>query len=321
VLASPPPDNAGALRYAPRRVADIENPREMPYAPYMGANAKYKDSVFSYLFSDPEALRQLYCAIKGVALPDDIPITINTLQGVLFMDRINDISFEIGGRLVVLIEHQSTINPNMALRLLMYIARVYEKIIDDTKIYATREIFVPRPEFIVLYNGTAPYPDEKILKLSDAFESVAELGLHEGRPALELTVRVLNINEGRNENIVKKCSTLAGYSAFIAKVREYEKGGESKKGAIIKAARYCREHDILTNFLKNNASGVINMLMTEWRMEDALAVRFEEGKEEGREIVAENALKQGLPLDVIRAITGLDESVIKDIQAKRADKH
>ncbi|MDR0476154.1 MAG: Rpn family recombination-promoting nuclease/putative transposase, partial [Treponema sp.] len=124
----------------------------------MGANTKYKDSVFSFLFSDPDLLRELYCALEGVTLPSDLPVTINTLRDVLFMDRINDISFEIGGKLVILIEHQSTINPNMALRLLMYIARVYEKIIGNRNVYNSRLISVPRPEFFVLYNGTAPYP-------------------------------------------------------------------------------------------------------------------------------------------------------------------
>ena len=94
----------------------------------MGANIRYKDSLFSFLFSDPNILRELYCALEGVTLPEDVPVTINTLQEALFIERINDISFEIGGKLVILIEHQSTINPNMALRLLMYIARVYEKI-------------------------------------------------------------------------------------------------------------------------------------------------------------------------------------------------
>jgi hypothetical protein len=53
------------------------------------------------------------------------------LEGVLFKARMNDISFEIGDKLVVLIEHQSTINPNMPLRLLLYIGRVYEKILGD----------------------------------------------------------------------------------------------------------------------------------------------------------------------------------------------
>jgi len=32
-------------------------------------------------------------------------------ENVVYMDLYNDISFEIAGKLVVLIEHQSTINP------------------------------------------------------------------------------------------------------------------------------------------------------------------------------------------------------------------
>jgi hypothetical protein len=90
----------------------------------MGVNGKYKDSVFSLLFSDPAILRELWGAIEGIKLPDDIPITINTLEGVLFRAQLNDISFEVGSRLVILIEHQSTINPNLPLRILLYIARI-----------------------------------------------------------------------------------------------------------------------------------------------------------------------------------------------------
>ena len=73
----------------------------------MTVNTKYKDSIFSFLFSDPDLLRELYCALEGVSLPKEVPVTINTLKNVLFMSRINDISFEIGGKLVILIEHQS----------------------------------------------------------------------------------------------------------------------------------------------------------------------------------------------------------------------
>ena len=107
----------------------------------METNTNYKSSVFSLLFSDPDTLRELYCALEGVTLPADVPVTINTLSDVLFMDKVNDISFEIGGKVVVLIEHQSTINPNMCLRLLLYIGRVYEKIIKDKKIYSSKKIF------------------------------------------------------------------------------------------------------------------------------------------------------------------------------------
>ena len=178
----------------------------------MNLNKNYKDSVFSLLFSDPDLLRELYCALESITLPADVPVTINTLQDVLFLDRINDISFEIGGKLVILIEHQSTINPNMALRLLMYIARIYEKIIGEKNIYVSWLVPIPRPEFYVLYNGVSPFPEEKILKLSDSFEKTGSLGLSEKeKAALELEVKVININQGKNERLVQKCKTLAGY--------------------------------------------------------------------------------------------------------------
>ena len=299
----------------------------------MGANIKYKDSVFSLLFSNPDLLRELYCALEDVNLPPDVPVKINTLQDVLFFDRINDISFEIGGKLVILIEHQSTINPNMALRLLMYIARVYEKIIEGRKVYTTKLIPLPRPEFFVLYNGTSPYPAETTLKLSDSFESVETIGLPEkGYPSLELSVKVVNINYGTNEKIVMKSKTLAGYSLFVQKVRENEKEGKDLKEAIKRAVNYCSENDILKEFLEQNATEVINMLITEWNMDDALAVRFEEGleegigkgreegrekgREEGREEIVRNALAKGIPPETIHTVTGLDVETIMKLASR-----
>jgi len=313
----------------------------------MGANTKYKDSVFSLLFSDQDLLRELYCALEGITLPSDTPVTINTLQDVFFMDRINDISFEIGGKLVILIEHQSTINPNMALRLLLYIVRVYDKIIEDNKkIYTTNLIHLPRPEFFVLYNGVSPYPDEEILKLSKAFESAASLGIPDKEnPNLELTARVININEGRNKEIVQRCKALNGYCAFIGKVREYEKEGYSLEEAIRKAVKYCRDHDILKEFLEANAKEVMTMLLEEWNLDDAKQVWYEEGmekglekgreegleegmekgreegleeglekgREEGLEKTARNALAAGLSIDTIQKITGLDMDTIKSL--------
>ena len=65
-------------------------------------------------------------------------------------------------------------------------------------------------------------------------------------------------------------------------MREYEQKTENKEqrkeylaAAIKKAVVYCREHDILKDFLEKNATEVINMLMTEWNWDDALAVRYE----------------------------------------------
>ena len=227
------------------------------------------------------------------------------------MNMKNDISFEIGGKLVVLIEHQSTVNPNMALRLLMYIARVYEKIVGDKNIYASKRIRIPRPEFFVLYNGVSPRLDIEIVKLSDAYEESGLIGIVEKEnPALELTVKIVNINQGKNEGITRKCKTLAEYSAFVGKVREYEKECGNREEAIKKAIIHCQEHDILTMFLEKNATEVVNMLMTEWNMEDALAVRFEEGRVE----VAMNALIKGASVEFVKEITGFDDETIGKLQ-------
>ena len=43
-------------------------------------NKKHKRSVFSTLFSTPEALRELYSAIEGIDIPPNAIININTLE-------------------------------------------------------------------------------------------------------------------------------------------------------------------------------------------------------------------------------------------------
>jgi hypothetical protein len=243
----------------------------------LGANREYKASVFSFFFGEESALRELYGALEGVTLPADLPITINTLEDALFKTRINDISFEAGEKLVVILEHQSTINPNMPLRLLSYIARVYEKITagKKTRLYGKKGFRVPRPEFIVLYNGADPFPEEKTVRLSDSFEDVSALGLPSGAPPdLELVARVYNINEGYNREIIEKNEKLSGYVTFIAKVREFEAAltdgkkpadisrderKETIKTAITQAVRWCIAHNILKLFLETHGSEVINI--------------------------------------------------------------
>jgi hypothetical protein len=293
----------------------------------MNVNARHKDSVFSFLFSDPDVLRELYSAISGVPLPPDAPVEINTLSDILFMDQINDVSFTVCGRQIVLYEHQSSVNRNMPLRLLLYIARVYEKITDRKKLYRTSLEKIPAPEFIVLYNGLAPQKDHETLRLSDAFMGVADLRAASGPPALELVVQVYNINKGHNAALAEKCGTLGGYSAFVDKVREYGRG-MPKEAAMKAAIKHCIDNNILKPFLEKHSSEVFNMLITEWDTEEAKKVWFEEGveigiekgreegREEGRESVARNALAEGIPIELIKRISGLDEEALKHIQAR-----
>jgi predicted transposase YdaD len=274
----------------------------------MGVNREHKDSVFSFLFSDPEILRHLYSALEGISLPPDVSIQVNTLSDVIFLEQLNDLSFVVDNRLVVLIEHQSTINPNMALRLLLYFGRVLEKIVDWKRLYSSRPITIPWPEFIVLYNGTAPYPDQQTLSLSDLFDQVKDLTGTAMPPALELKVKVYNINRGHNRAIVEKCRELEGYSIFIAKVREFKAETGDNEQAMKKAIQYCIENNVLKKFLETNASEVLNMLITEWNTTDYGKVQREEGREEGLQEGQEKGqdrvlelLDQGYTAEQIRA--------------------
>ena len=258
------------------------------------ANREHKDSVFRLLFSKPEILRELYSAIEGVELPPDVPIDINTISGVLVKGIRNDISFIIDKRLVLLTEHQSSINPNMPLRIFKYFEKVLNKIVDYEKIFNKQLIKIPKPKFIVLYNGKAPYPEHGTLKFSDAFMDTEGLTVKEDETSLELTVQVYNINHGQNKEIQQKCDTLNEYSLFIDKIREYEKTGLTIDEAVVYAVKYCLENDILKDFLREHGSEVISMMAEEYTTEDFLEAMMDEAREEGMEQGMQQGMEQGL---------------------------
>jgi len=266
----------------------------------MSANRQHKSSVFSTLFGDPDVFLELYNALTSGAYSPSTKVVPATLTDVLFMDRQNDIAFVIGDVIVVLIEHQASINNNMPLRLLLYIAKVYELIIDNADIYREKLLRIPKPEFIVLYNGTDSFPNERTLKLSDAFKQSPEPGLG---GMLELSVRVVNINKGFNQDIIQNSDHLRGYVDFIAMVRDNQIIGMGLRDAVATAVTDCLKKGILVGFLKRHSSEVINMLTTEFDIniakrvwqeeahEDGIQEGIEIGREEGRIYAAVNAVK------------------------------
>jgi hypothetical protein len=248
----------------------------------VNVNRKYKSSVFESYFNDGAKLIEAYNAIKGKHYPKDTEVEINTLEDALFMEQINDVSFLLDERLIVLIEHQSTISENFPLRMLLYIGRLYEKILESDNIYRQRLIKIPKPDFIVLYNGDDEYPDRAEIRLSAAFKDADIPDL------LELTVRVYNINKGRNAEILQKSRSLGDYAAFIGRVKENRAAGLSADNAIAEAVEYCISNGIMKEYLESNASEVRNMLFTEWNMDDAKRIWREEALEEGMEKAAES---------------------------------
>ena len=90
----------------------------------------------------------------------------------------------------VLVEHQSTINGNLPLRDLLYIATVLKRMIDSKQLYREKTLRIPKPAFIVLYNGSEDIPAYQELRLSDAY--LGEKNDTE-EEALQLIVKVYNV--------------------------------------------------------------------------------------------------------------------------------
>lgn len=247
-------------------------------------NRLYKDRVFRMLFSEKEHLLELYNALNGTQYDDPEELEITTWDDVLYMRMKNDVSMLIDGRLN-LYEHQSSWNPNMPLRGLIYFAELYKYLTKEKNIYGPKLIFLPTPIYIVFYNGERKMGDSEEMKLSDAF-------LHGNEQSgMELKVKVINIKYGMNRELMDKCRTLADYAFFVGQVKQYLKQMDLKK-AIQYAIEDCIKEDRLTEFLKSRRDDVMCSLLTEYDEEKTLAMMREEMKEEAKEEIREEVKKE-----------------------------
>ena len=195
----------------------------------------------------------------------------------MYMAFRNDVAYLIDGKIITLVEHQSTINANMPLRFLQYAARLYERIQNPRDRYLRRLKKIPTPEFYVFYNGEDDYPEKKTLCLSDAFMTMPE------KPALEVVVSVTNINYNKGSEILHICKPLKEYTLFVEAVRRHTK--LNSENGFRNAIKECIQNDILREYLQRKSKEVMNMLIAEYDYDVDIAVQ----REEEREI----ALKEG----------------------------
>ncbi|MBD5549581.1 MAG: transposase [Lachnospiraceae bacterium] len=262
----------------------------------VSVNSNYKDTVFRMLFKEKKRLLDLYNAVAGKEYTDPERLEIVTLENAIYMEIKNDLAFLIDFNLY-LFEHQSTVNKNMPLRFLQYVTAEYSKLTAEDNLYAEKLIRIPAPHFIVFYNGSAAYPEEDRLKLSDAYQ------VKENAPELELRVRVFNINEGFNKRLKEQCRTLEEYMQYVDKVRTYARDTELEE-AVDKAIDECIEQGILKEFLSKSRAEVRRMSIFEY---DEEATRraisenaYERGVEDGEKKGIERGIEQGIPTGEFR---------------------
>ncbi|MGI5174599.1 Rpn family recombination-promoting nuclease/putative transposase [Treponema sp. OMZ 840] len=279
------------------------------------ANRKYKDSVFVDLFSEDEKAKEnflsLYNALHGTNLQLSCPVENIRLDNVMYMNIINDVSCLVDNKIIVLAEHQSTINENMPLRFLEYIARLYEKIQAPTDRYLRKLSKIPTPEFYVFYNGTDDYPESTILKLSDAFIVKPDC------LPLELSVKVFNINKNKGAEVLSRCKTLEDYSLFVEEVRKQTQL-DSENG-FTNAVKICIEKGILQEYLMRKSREVINMLIAEYDYDTDIAVQraeereiaFADGSYQTKLETAKLMKGMNYPISDICTISGLNKEEIE----------
>lgn len=209
----------------------------------------YKDLVFRKIFHDKEKLLSLYNALNHSHYEDPELLHITTLENAVYLSLQNDLSFVVDFDLWFF-EHQSTLNPNMPYRFLLYLASEYSKLNTDDLLYSNKLQMLDTPHFVVFYNGTDPLPEYSTLKLSSAYRNKEET------PQLE-------------------------YAQFVAEVRKQAKVYPNRQ-AIVQAVDVCIRRDILKDFLLENKKKVIDMVFFEYDAEAEKRVIYKDGKVEGK---------------------------------------
>lgn len=272
------------------------------------AKRQSKDSVFVKLFEDKNAILRLYRELHpehtDVTIDD---ITVQTLEAVLVNTLYNDLGFIVKDkdkdRFVLLIEAQSTWNPNMTLRMLMYLGGTIRQYLRITKqsLHLSKRVHIPQPELFVVYTGSRDVPD--VVSLNEDYFS-GQLS------DLDLRIRILKQTD---------TATLHGqYIGFCKVFDEQRKIHKDDVKCIEETIRICLERGYLTDFLVQHKEEVFTMMSElfdeEYQREEyevALRSEIETDRSirfamkllaRGRESVEEIAEDSGLPIERVREL-------------------
>ena len=297
--------------------------------PQEKTNRNYKDSVFVDLFAHDVTAKEnfisLYNALHGTNLDTKTTeIQPVMLERVLYMKYYNDIAMLIDGKIVILIEHQSTINKNMPFRFLEYIARIYEKITTKDEKFGRKLVKLPVPEFYVFYNGKDDYPTESVMKLSDAFMQLGDNSelknlFENANYPLEISVKVININVDKENPILKHCKTLKQYSEFIEQVRSNIENNVPEP--LTTAIKEAIKKGFLSDYLNRKSTEVQNMLLAEYDYDTDIAVQRKEAFEDGISLgekkakleTAKSMILRNISIDIVAECTGLSPEEIEKL--------
>ncbi len=268
-------------------------------------NDKYKDRLFRFIFGHEENKNyalELYNAINNTDYKDVSELEFYTIEDVIYLKMKNDVALILDSYLN-LWEQQSSYNPNMPLRGLMYFGQMYSKYIKTNalNIYGKTLVKIPTPRYIVFYNGTRETLPVEYMKLSDSFINPDKSG------DFEWTAVMYNLNEGKNDDLRSKCKPLHEYMMLIKRIRDKMKVITDVAQAIDAAVVSCINDGILKDFLLAHRAEVVGMVLTEFDEKTFVEGIREEGANELAEATKrlkngstkEKLLKEGFSSDIV----------------------
>lgn len=275
---------------------------------------QYKDRLFKAIFGrntqqSKEWRLELYNALNGTNYTDPDTLELNTIENVIYLTMKNDVSFLIDSQMT-LFEQQSTYNPNMPLRGLMYFAQLYQMHLSKTgkTLHRTSLVKIPSPQFVVFYNGQKECPDTVKLRLSDSFEKPATQG------EFEWTATMININRNHNESLQKKCIPLYNYVEYVSRILDNKKNGMPAAQAVNEAVDWAINRNLLNGLFKIQKEEVLSMSLTEFDEEEFKRDMRNEGREEKAIEAATEFLKENVSPEIIAKCVKLPLEQVLELQ-------
>ena len=274
-------------------------------------NKEHKDRLFCYIFGSAENRQwtlSLYNAVNGTDYSDPDAVDITTMGDYIYMGMKNDVSFLINCDLS-LYEQQSSYNPNMPVRLLMYLGRQYDKYIKKTKqnVYGRKQMVLPIPKLVTFYNGIENINDQ-VLQLSDSFPKGSDLN----KSDVQVTVHLYNITSEGDNHLIRDCKPLAEYSWFIEMIRKNRKR-MGVEPAVDKAIEDMPNDYEIKGFLIGHQAEVRNMCITEYNEAETMQMFKIEGREDQLISQVCRKLRKGKSVEQIADELEEDEVRIKVI--------
>ena len=159
-------------------------------------------------------------------------------KNVFLNQQYNDVGFQVGEKLVILIESQVKWTKNITVRCLMYLAQTYQKYLESTKqdIHSSIKVHLPKPELYAIYIGKERRKKPEYLYFSQEFFGNSECAVE---------VKVKMIYNGKKGDIIDQYITFT--RIYDEQIKKYGKTRE----AVLETIHICTEQDVLKKYLKN----------------------------------------------------------------------